>query len=159
MLLVFVTSLAQYALEGFEVVAQDYLVKPLNYYDFSMKLSHTLSHLPDTRDPEILVSTDSGTRRIRLSQLQYAEVSDHHLVYHTTQGDYRQYGTMAQLEKDLAGHGFARCNSCYLVNLSHLQSVKGYTLMLPQGELQISHPRKKSFMEALRLASSGTVKA
>lgn len=148
-LLVFVTSLRQYALEGFEVAAQDYLIKPINYFDFSMKLTRTMSHLPDDPEPEVLVSTDAGTMRIRLEQLLYVEVDGHHLVYHTVKGDYRQYGTMAKLEKDLQGRGFSRCNSCYLVNLKHARGVKGYTLSLGDTELQISHPRKKQFMAEL----------
>ena len=38
-LLIFVTSLAQYAIQGYEVRAFDYVLKPLSYPDFMMKMS------------------------------------------------------------------------------------------------------------------------
>ncbi len=148
-LLVFVTGLRQYALEGYEVAAQDYLVKPVNYFDFAMKLTRTLSYLPERADPEILVPTDAGMRRIRLDQLRYVEVDGHHLVYHTLKGDFRRYGSMVTLEKELKGKGFARCNSCYLVNLRFVRGVKAYELLLEDERLQISRPKKKQFMAEL----------
>ena len=35
--LVFVTHLAQFAVQGYEVQASDYIIKPLSYFDFAMK--------------------------------------------------------------------------------------------------------------------------
>lgn len=148
-LLVFVTTLAQYALEGYEVSAQDYIVKPVNYFDFAMKLTRTLDRLPQTHEPEILVLTDAGTQRIRLNDVYYVEVSDHYLLYHTRKGEYRQYGAMSKLENELSFYGFARCNSCYLVNLKYVMGVNGFVLQTADGELQISRPKKKQFMDAL----------
>ena len=37
-ILIFTTSLAQYAIEGYSVDAMAYLLKPINYYEFAMKL-------------------------------------------------------------------------------------------------------------------------
>ena len=37
--LVFVTNMAQYAIKGYEVDALDYVLKPVNYYQFCTKLS------------------------------------------------------------------------------------------------------------------------
>ena len=59
--------------------------------------------------------------------------------------------TKTTLEEKLRGKRFARCNSCYLVNLAYVDTVKGYQLLLKDGtELQISQPKKKSFMQALK---------
>lgn len=43
------TSLAQYALEGYTVGAFDYILKPVKYYDFALKLHWALEHLPESR--------------------------------------------------------------------------------------------------------------
>ena len=40
---VFVTSLAQYALKGYEVGAMDFMVKPLNYYGFALKFRRAVT--------------------------------------------------------------------------------------------------------------------
>ena len=55
---------------------------------------------------------------------------------------------MNDAEKQYAFHHFARCNSCYLVNLRYVRRVKGYTVSLEGVDLQISQPRKKEFMQS-----------
>ena len=40
--LVFVTNMAQYAIKGYEVDALDYVLKPVNYYQFCTKLSRAV---------------------------------------------------------------------------------------------------------------------
>ena len=158
-LLVFVTSLTQYAIAGYGVSALDYIVKPVNYYDFALKLTRAMKRLDSTGDRSLTVSTKAGMSRIELDDITYIEVTNHQLTYHTVEGDYEQYGAMGALEKQLAGKGFARCNSCYLVNLQHVREVHGYTLRLSDGtDLKISQPKKKTFTGLLDAYLAGKEK-
>ncbi|MBR4208717.1 MAG: response regulator transcription factor [Lachnospiraceae bacterium] len=150
-LLIFVTNLAQYAIEGYEVAALDYILKPVQYYSFAMKLTRAIWRLGGQEDDSIQVSTDTGSARIRLRDIFYIEVRGHMLTYHTHEGRYYGFGTLVAEEKKLQSHGFARCNSCYLINLEYVQGIKGYTLTLKNGiALKISQPKKKSFLLALK---------
>lgn len=57
---------------------------------------------------------------------------------------------MKEAERELAGRGFARCHTSYLVNLFYVQGVKKLELTLVGGEvLPISQPRRKAFMVQL----------
>ena len=47
----------------------------------------------------------------------------------------------------LSALGFARCNSCYLVNLHHVEKIKGYLVTVDGEDLQISQPKKKEFLQ------------
>ena len=47
--IVFITSLASYALQGYEVGALNYIVKPVSYPDFALKLARTLKRVTDSR--------------------------------------------------------------------------------------------------------------
>ena len=58
-------------------------------------------------------------------------------------------GSLKTVEAKLNPQVFARCNSCYLVNLAHVQSVDGYTAVVDGEALQISRSRRKSFVEQL----------
>lgn len=146
-LLIFVTNLAQYAIAGYEVSALDYILKPVQYYNFALKLSKAVWRIGSNKKVPIDISTSIGTVRVNLCDIKYIEVQDHLLTYHTFDGPYSGFGTMSKLEKELAEHGFARCSSSCLVNLSFVQRVKGYTLYMKTGdELRISQPRKKQFM-------------
>lgn len=150
-LLVFVTSLAQYAIEGYEVAAMDYILKPVQYFSFAMKLTKAIWRITSDAGEAVEIANSSGTARIRLRDIVYVEISRHTMTYHTHEGTITGTGTLSALEEKLQGKRFARCNSCYLVNLQYVASVKGYQLFLKDGtELQISQPKKKSFMQALK---------
>lgn len=146
--LIFVTSLAQYAVSGYEVDAMDYILKPVNYYDFALKLSRVLKRINSDSTPAIVVPTEFGMTRLNPKNIRYIETQGHHVIYHTVDGEYTQYAAMNKLEDQFGPYGFARCNSCYLVNLQYVTSVKGYTAMLDEGTLKISQPRKKKFLQA-----------
>lgn len=146
-ILIFITSLAQYAIKGYEVDALDYILKPVNYYDFSMKMSRAMMRIkPRERETEILLSTAEGKVRLGISEIRYIETQGHHLIYHAGEKNYRQYATLASAEEKLKGFSFVRCNSCYLVNLKYVQKIKGFTAVVDGAELQISQPRKKEFV-------------
>lgn len=153
-MLIFLTSLTQYAVAGYEVDALDYIIKPVNYYDFALKLTRAVKRIPapETTD-SITISTEVGWIRLDTGDIRYIETDGHHVLYHTLCGDYRQYSTLNDLEKKLVQYGFFRCNSCYLVNLRYVTSVKAYTAFLDICELKISQPRKKEFLR--RLATYG----
>ena len=145
--LVFVTSLTQYAIEGYEVNALDYIVKPFNYFDFSLKLTRILERIPAHEGEDILINTEVGNVRLSFDSIRYVEVQGHHLIYHTNRGEYTQYSSLSRIEDQLEGHNFARCNSCYLVNLHYVEGIRGYTVTVAGEELKISQPRKKQFVQ------------
>ena len=158
-LLVFVTSLTQYAIAGYSVSALDYIVKPVNYYDFALKLTRALKRVDSVRINMLSIPTQAGTTRVDLDDITYVEVQNHQLTYHTVESAYSQYGSIGSLAKELSDKGFAQCNSCYLVNLQHVRDVSGYLLRLSDGsELKISQPRKKAFLEILRAYQAGQKK-
>ena len=69
--LIFITSLSQYAIRGYEVSALDYVVKPLSYDLFKIKLAKAISHL--NKDTIYTVKIPNGVQKIRLSDLVYIE--------------------------------------------------------------------------------------
>lgn len=148
-ILIFVTNMAQFAVKGYEVDALDYLVKPVHYGDFEMKLRRAVFRLKDAQEA-VLVQRQNGMVRLRVQEISYIEVRGHTLFFHTDTGEISGSGTLYELEDKLKDKGFLRCNKCYLVNQRHIAAVQGYTLVMSQGEvLQISRPRKKTFMSEL----------
>lgn len=150
-LLFFVTSLTQYAIAGYEVSALDYMVKPVQYYSFAMKLTRAIWRIDQTAEDALIIATGSHNVRVNLRDILYIEVQDHLLKYHTIDGVFSETGTMSKLEAKLDPKGFARCSNTCLVNMKHVADVKGYTVTLIGGiELRISQPRKKGFAAKLK---------
>ena len=152
--LVFVTDMAQLASKGYKVDALDFIVKPIDEYGFALKMDRALSRLSASANDNLLLRVDGEFVSIRLGTLQYVETDGHYLVYHTPDGDYREYASLKSAAKRLGGN-FVRCNSCYLVNLRFVTGVSRNKVLIAGAELPISRPKKKSFMEALTAFMGG----
>lgn len=148
-MLVFVTSMTQYAIQGYEVSAADFIVKPVKYPQFKLKFTRLLDRIqadPRKKQPDILIKTDNGIVRVLPRNITYVEVRAHHCIYHTRSGDYRQYQTMKSVAELLEPCGFAKCNNYLLVNLAHVTGINGMSAFVAGEELPISHPRKNEFI-------------
>ena len=148
--LLFVTNLAQYAIAGYEVNALDYILKPVNYYSFKLKIQKALEAARHTHGAMLTVSSnEGGTRYVRATDILYIEVQNHDLHYHTLYGTLCATGTLKTIEKQLEPEGFFRCNYCYLVNMNHVRFLDGSTVNVGDEELQISRNRRKEFLQRL----------
>ena len=147
--LIFVTNMTQYAVHGYEVDAADYVLKPVSYPRFAIKLKRAMRKLEDKRDSEVVLNLPEGLYRLPASQIYYIEISSHDLCYHTTTGDYQTYGSLKQVEKNLNSRQFVRCNSCYLVNLAYVRGIRENQVQVGNILLQMSRPKKKEFLQAL----------
>lgn len=147
--LVFVTNLAQFAINGYEFDASDYMLKPLKYHSFSLKIKKVINRCRRHRENEIMIKTSNGEVRFSSAAVIFVEVNLHNVTYHTEQGDYTAYGTMKQAAAQFSPEEFVLCNSCYLVNLRHVTGIDGYLISLGEYQLVISHPKRKKFIEAL----------
>lgn len=148
--LVFVTNLSQYAIYGYEVDAIDYILKPLTYDQFKIKMMRIIRHSKISEKEEtIMVSTANGKIAIPLSDLIYIESDDHLLTYHMKNSSIDSFGTMKNLERNLPDT-FFRCNTCYIVNLKQVSGIEKTEVIL-KGDirLSVSRARRKEFLAAL----------
>lgn len=144
--LIFTTTMAQFAIKGYEVNATDYFVKPYTYYDLKMRLDRIIKKF---RDNEIFVKIPipGGRKSIPASDLLYIESNGHQLTYHTVTEVITTRGEpVKELEKSLEGAGFARCNNCYIVNLKHCREISGDDVTVGCDVLKISRGKKQEFL-------------
>ena len=150
-ILVFMTNLAQYAIEGYKVNAVDYIVKPISYFDFKARISSLSNDINSKHKEKVLIQTDGKKIVVLINDIYYIETVSHSLIYHTKTGEYKAYGALKAVQTELENFHFSMCNSCFLVNLEYVERVDGYMAMVMGNELQISHPRKKQFLKELSL--------
>ena len=147
-MVIFVTNMQQYAIQGYEVGAFDYILKPVHYPEFKLKYTRAISKLmPQKKATNVLIKSESGVVRLTPDQILYVEVQQHHCIFHTKQGDFRQYQTMKSVESQLEGYGFCRCNNYLLVNLAYVRKIDGMSVHVGDAALPISYPRKKQFCD------------
>lgn len=147
--LLFVTYLANYAVQGYGVRALDFLVKPVTYENFKLKMNRAVMAAEHARKKEIIVSTSEGDRRIRIDDLYYIEVMNHTLIYHTGEGEVSSRGSIRDCEMRLAPYDFARCSKSYLVNMHHVTEIRRNEIRAGGTLLPIGSTRRQAFMEEL----------
>lgn len=145
-IIIFVTGLSQYAINGYEVNALDYVVKPITYPRLADKLDKALARLARRPRHKITLTKENAVLCLNVSDVFYVEVTGHTLAYHTAQGVYTLRGNLSAAEKELQPFGFSRCNKCYLVNLQHVRSIEKNTVQVGSETLAISRGQQKAFM-------------
>lgn len=143
--LIFVTNLAQFAINGYEVNALDYVIKPLGYYDFSLKMKKAMRYCVKEEN-KISINTSEGMVSVSFSDIYFVEVSLHYINYYTAIGDFRSRGVFREIVKKFGPEGFAKLSRSFLVNLKHIRSLKNNTINIAGHSLPISRKEKESFM-------------
>lgn len=147
--LVFITNMAQYAINGYEVGALDYVLKPLNYYTFSVRLERAVQRVKKRQLEEILLNLPDGIKRLKADTIYYIEVQNRMLHYHTKDGVFVVRGTLQSAEGLLRESHFVRCNHWYLVNLQYVSEIRRNLVIVAGDELEISRRNKTAFLSAL----------
>ena len=147
--LLFVTHLANFAVEGYSVHALDFLVKPVSYENFGMKMERAFTAAERARKKEILIATTQGERRVRIDELYYVEVMNHTLLYHTKEGVLSMRGSIRDCEERLSPYDFARCNKSYLVNMNYVTEIRRSEIRVGGDLLPIGSSRRQEFLRQL----------
>lgn len=149
--LIFVTSLAQYGARSYEVDALDFIVKPVGYSSFAMRMDRAVRVLRRTIGRSIMVRTKDGMRIMPLADIIAIEVRGHNLLYHLTDNsEYSVRGTLSGLSSNLEGTAFVRVSSGVLVNMDRVRSIHGPDVQMSDGSVySISRPRRTEALEAI----------
>lgn len=148
-IIIFITNMAKYAIKGYEVDALDFVLKPVSYFAFAMKMDKALSTLSRRKKPSVLLSFKGGMLRLSAEEITYIEVARHQLIVHTETGVHTAAGTLSEMEEALRDAGFARCNKGYLVNLRHVRQITADTVRVGDDELIISRRKREEFLTAM----------
>ena len=149
--IIFVTNLAQYAVRGYEVDALDFMVKPVRYIDFMIRMEKALRVLSRAEDKTLLITMRDGIRVISVRDLAFANVLDHELAYHLASGDIITIrASLNKLQEELAGLSFVRVSKSCLVNMRHIMSIAGPEVQISTGDsVFISRGMRKDTLTAI----------
>lgn len=156
--IIFITNMAQYAINGYEVDALDYVLKPISYFSFAQRLERALARLKKRTASYIVLSLRSGSRKLNVDDIFYVESQGHSLTYHTDAGEFTATGSMKEVQKRLEPLHFSRGNNGYLINLKYVDGVQDGFAIVRGERLQLSRGRRNEFMAALTDYLSGVVK-
>lgn len=149
-IIIFITNMAQFAIQGYSVGALDFLLKPVPYFAFSQLLKRSIEKVKLRKDKYILINVSNGIVKQCINSILYIESMRHKMIIHTPEKEYEIISTMKELEQKLKPYYFFRCNHCYLVNLTYITGIKDNCAVIGENTLlPISRSKKKAFLEAL----------
>ena len=131
--IIFITSLIEYALEGYEVRAYRYLIKPVKYDDLKEYIINCIKEI-DINNKYIIVKEQGNQMKLDINEITYVEVQKETITIHTFNKVYKINGTMNNIEKEIDCCRFFRCHKSFLVNLDHVKSIKQYIAILENSE-------------------------
>ena len=147
--IIFVTRMAKYAIKGYEVSALDFIVKPVDYFSFVLKMKRALAYVETNRKKPVMLKMGADAEYVYETEIKYVETLSHYLIYHTVRGDFKLLGSLKSATEQLSPETFILCNRCYLVNMRYVTEVKDNIVFIGDVQLIISRYRRKEFMEAL----------
>ena len=153
--IIFITNMSQYAIQGYDVGATDFIVKPIKYDNFSFKFKRALSIIKKNREHEIIINCNKTIKCLKLSEIYYIETLKHRLFYHTVTGVYETWDSMKHATAMVNSPFFVQCNNGYLVNLRHVSEINDNFVTVGGDNLQISRAKRKKFIDSLTVYVRG----
>ena len=148
-ILIFVTTMGQYAINGYEVDAFDYILKPLEYSRFELRMNKAVKEAEKRKaHAYVYLKRYSDMVKVSTDDILFIEVNGHTLIYTTADGIFERRAKISDAEAELIGLPFSRCSLSYLVNLKRVDRVSKDSVFIAGKELPISRTRKKEFLQA-----------
>ncbi len=176
--IIYITAYEQYALQGFKVNALDYLLKPVNFAEFtravakaaewvamrdSLELSKQLNTLqkpgatPASGEPRatgangfITIKSESRLIQLRADSILYIEVQNDRIVLHRKEGEpVVSLISMKEIEEMLPSERFMRVHRSFIVNLDNIEIVERNRIVFGKTYIPISDSRRDDFFSRL----------
>ncbi|MCE1196306.1 LytTR family DNA-binding domain-containing protein [bacterium] len=146
--IIFATSSAEHAVNGYQVRAIQYLLKPLADEELIAAMDQALETLALRSNRCILIQNRSGSYRIPLKEIVFAESNAKIVRIHTLKdGSIEYYDRLDNFERQCGDQRFLRCHKSFLVNLDFAYSIQENAIRLFTGEdirisMSVSEARK-----------------
>ena len=165
-MVVFITAYSEYALEGFNVNAIDYLLKPIGYSDFlksankARKSFNTVIQETKTQDPDkeyLFVKSGYKIVRISINDIVYIEGKREYVSIHLLNGkSLMPLISLRVLQEQLPSDRFMRVHRSYIVNLSKIVTIDHSRIIFEgKADIPVSDQYKDIFLKYINSHSLG----
>ncbi|NOT38670.1 MAG: response regulator transcription factor [Saprospiraceae bacterium] len=124
---IFTTAYPEFAVEGFELNALDYLLKPISFDRFLKAINKFKeTELKETQSKDfIFVKSDKKLVKLNFNEIVYIEGMKDYVIIHTSQSRIITLQTMKSLEEKLNKDNFVRIHRSYILNFDHINAIHG----------------------------------
>ena len=165
-LVIFTTAYENYAVEGFNLGAVDYLVKPIPFNRFLKAVTRAqqlFSPVVTTPNPASLAAVETAhdfmfvraeyeNVKLNYCDILYIEGLKDYVKIYTTDNKYiLTLISLIKLDAQLASKGFSRIHRSYIINIKHVTSIQKNKVIIAEKRIPISESYKSLFFEKIKL--------
>lgn len=166
---IFTTAYQEYALEGFNLSAMDYLLKPFPFDRFLSAVNkvirkqealHKISTLNEVEIPEvpieplisenfITIKADRKIYKINFSDIEYIEGQKAYVTFHTKRKNITALASLKELEDSLPTGQFIRIHKSYIISIDDIFSLEGNLIEIGDTKLPVGKSYKDAVLKLL----------
>ncbi len=145
---IFTTAFAEYAVDGFELDAIDYLLKPFDFARFFKAVNkahaqHSQEDLPTEEPSHLLVKEGREWIKLLIDNIVYIKGQKDYVMFYTSTRKIMSLMNMKDIEKELSARGFLRIHQSYIVNTKAISSLSTDKVLLQNERLPVSASYKQ----------------
>jgi two-component system, LytTR family, response regulator len=157
---IFTTAFSEYAVEGFNVDAIDYLLKPIEYDRFLKAVYKAKEYIEYTNSQElaegyIFVKSDYQMMKINLKDIIYIEGLDDYIKIYLPQRSVLTLMTLKTIMLKLPPKEFIRVHRSYIVPISKIANISKSKIKIGDKEIPIGISYSESFFAEMDKKMSG----
>lgn len=130
--IIFLTSSPEFAVESYLVDAYYYALKPIWKDKLFILLDKVISKLDNYEGNSLLIKSKTGLTRIYINKLEFSEIIGRTIVYHLTDGSrIEASGSMTDLGKKLLDYScFIKVHRSYIINLDYISNLNSKVITM-----------------------------
>jgi len=151
---IFTTAFSEYAVEGFNVDAIDYLLKPIEYDRFLKSVYKAKEYIDYINNQElqegyIFVKSDYQMVKVNLKDILYIEGLDDYIKIHLPQKSILTLMTLKTISQKLPPKEFLRVHRSYIVPVGKIENISKSKIKILEREIPIGVSYSDSFFAAM----------
>ncbi len=149
---IFTTAYPQYAVDGFEVNAVDYLLKPIAYERFLTAINKVLNKIENTSNETdfIVLKENKALHKVQFEDIQFVEAYGDYVKVHTKEKTITTHSTFSKFIENLPKY-FLRTHKSFSINLNKLNHLSGNQISIDDHKIPIGQTYKQTVLKALNL--------
>jgi DNA-binding LytR/AlgR family response regulator len=149
-LVIFTTAFSQFALDGFEADAVDYLIKPIPFERFLKAVQKVQQRLnvpaTSTYQAHLFVKSDYKTIRVALSDILYIEGIKDYVCIHTISQSVNTLLSITALLEKLPASNFVRVHRSFVIALDKIGSIERNAILIGEIKIPIGEQHREELM-------------
>ncbi len=153
-LFVFITAYSEFAVEGFDVEAVDYLLKPVSFERFRIAVNRVLERFAskesaDNEHNHIMLRSDKKNYKIDFNEILFLEAQGDYVKFVTAEKSLMVHGTLKEMISQLPEKLFERIHKSYVISLSKVNYVEGNFVKVGEYKVPVSLTYKENLLKNL----------